>query len=90
MKIAVLYLFAYLQSRPKVGIASGFGGGVIVFLQQMLTDEVVIKMIVAFGACCSSFVALMSVLAWFLKQIRTTRQWLKERKSQIHENNHTI
>jgi uncharacterized membrane protein (UPF0136 family) len=70
MKYLFLTMICYLQSKPKVGITSGLGGGLLYSVHNFFTSDDLMKVVSNVGICASTLVALMSVLAWTIKTYR--------------------
>lgn len=70
-------MFSTLSHKPIIGVASGFGSGVLLSFQHLLTDEQILKVVGGVGVWMGAAVACLTVL---LKIIELIEKYLSNRK----------
>ena len=61
------HLIKLMQDKPIIGVASGFGSGAVLAVQNFLTDEKALKIVSGVAACAGCLVAVLTVVVWSVK-----------------------
>ena len=56
------YMFSTLTEKPFIGMASGFGSGMLLTVQHFVTDEKILPIVGAMGVWGGAIVALLTVI----------------------------
>lgn len=79
-------LYTHLQSNPHLGVASGFGSGIIYWLRHMLTDELVLKIAAGIGTITGAIVAVLTLIIYLVKVFDIFSDRYKKFKARKNEN----
>lgn len=60
-------MYNYLQQKPAVGMISGMVTGVILKVQNFLTDDFYLKVVSGIGAYASCLIAIVALIIQFIK-----------------------
>ena len=65
--MSLSHMYNYLQQKPQVGMISGIVTGVILKVQNFLTDDYYLKVVSGLGAYASCAIALIALTIQALK-----------------------
>lgn len=51
-----------LSENPTIGMSAGFGTGILLTIQQLVTDENILKIVAGIGIFLGAFVAFLTVI----------------------------
>lgn len=72
--------FTYLSNHPVVGIASGFGSGMILTIQSFFTNEVILKIVAGCGVWLGAIVALLTLILKTIEFLTMIYKFFKNKK----------
>lgn len=64
------FITKLLSDNPEIGISAGFGSGVVFSVQQLVTDENVLKIVAGIGIFLGALVAFLTVILKFIELLQ--------------------
>jgi hypothetical protein len=71
---------AYLQKKPIVGFVCGMCSGLILRIQNLLTDEATLKMVAGVASWSAALISVLTVIVWVIKVYDIIKPRLKLKK----------